>query len=161
MTPLYYTFDVIAISSVFGLFLALLIAICRFRVINSTVIASVVTLMSYSFMEVIHDPLLAVESREAWYGTWAILYGLSTWLLYKLHDVLKVNLAKVSNRVAFTFCAGMIMQIARYLDRQYFGGDYLEQIYPVAINTINISLPVILLVTALKDKKEKLVGLYV
>lgn len=161
MKPLYHTFDLIAIGSVFGLFIALLIAFYRFRVINSTVISTVVTLMSYSLMEVIHDPLLTTESREAWYGTWTFLYGISVWLLYKLHDLLKINLAKVTNKVAFTFCAGMFMQIARYLDRQYFGGEYLEQIYPIAINTINIALPTILLITVIKDKKEKLVGLYV
>lgn len=161
MQPLYYAFESIAVGSLIGLFVALLIAIYRFRVINSTVLCAVITFMTYSLMEALNEPLLALESREAWYGTWAFLYGASALLLYKSHDILKVNLATVTNKVAFTLCVGMFTQIARYIDRQHFGGEYLEVFYPIAINTVNISLAAILLVTVIKDKKEKLVGLYV
>ena len=161
MKALYSTFEAISLWAGVVLFIALLIAVYRFRLINSTVICAGVTFMMYSLMHLIHKPLLTLESREIWYGTWVFLYGASVFLLYKSHDVLKVNLAKVTNKIAFTFCVGMFVQTARYMDREYFGGVYLEVFYPVAVNTVNISLAAILLVTTIKDKKEKLVGLYV
>ncbi len=161
MKHLYPIFENLAVGSTFVMFLAFLIAVNRFRLINSTVICSGLALLMYSLMNIMREPLLLLESREAWYGTWTMMCGLSVYLLYKSHDVLKVNLAKVTNRVAFVFCISACVHTARYIDRQHFGGQYLETFYPLAINTINISLAIIILVTVLKDKKEKLVGLYV
>ena len=161
MQALYPIFETISLCAGIILFIALLIAVYRFRLINSTVICAGITFMMYSLMHLMHEPLLALESREAWYGSWAFIYGASVFLLYKSHQVLKVNVAKVTNRVAVTNCIAICIQTTRYLDRQYFGGVYLEMFYPVAVNTVNISLASVLLMTVVKDKKEKLVGLYV
>lgn len=161
MASLYATFELISEWSGIGLLLALLIAVHRFRVINSTVISVGITFIVYSLMEFINKPLLAIESREVWYGTWVIIDVFTVHSLYKAHDTLKVNIAKITNRVAFTFCFSAVIHTLRYIDRKYFAGEHLETLYPVAINTINISLAVMALTTVIKDKKEKLVGLYV
>lgn len=161
MESLYSTFETISEWVGFVLFLALLIAVYRFRIINSTVICVSLTFMMYSLMHFINEPLLAFNSREVWYGSWVMINGVTVYLLYKAHDVLKVNLARVTNKVAFTYCVAACAHTARYIDRQHFGGEHLEVLYPLAINTINISLAAIILVTVMKDKKEKLVGLYV
>ena len=142
-------------------FFALSIAVYRFRRINSTVLCLGLVFMLGSLMQLVYQPLLDLGSRELWYGTWVVSCAITVYLLYKVHEVLKVNLAKVTNVVAFTYVVSAFVHAIRYIEREHFGGQYLDAWYYIAINTINISLAVVLLVTAIKDKKEKLVGMYV
>lgn len=142
-------------------FFALGFSVHRFRRINSTVLCIGLVFVLQSLMMLIRDPLLALQSREAWYGGWILFDVLTVFLLYKVHDILNVNLAKITNIVAFTYVVSAFIHTARYIERQHFGGEQLDAWYYIAVNTINISLAVIVLATAIKDKKEKLVGMYV
>lgn len=161
MESLYPAFSAVGEASLIVYFFALSVAVYRSRIINSTIICVGLVFIMQSLMRLIRDPLIEFGSREAWYGSWTVFYILTVYLLYKAHDVLEINLAKLTNRVAFTFCIGACVHTSRYIDRQYFGGVYLETFYPLAINTINVSLAAMVLITVIKDKKEKLVGLYV
>lgn len=161
MSSFYSIFEIISEGTLVIYFFSLLIVVSRFRTINSTVVCILVVFMMESLMSLFEKPLLKFDSRELWYGTWIIMCTLTVFLLYQSHKVLKLNLAKVTNMVAFTYLVSTFIQIADYIDREHFSGNYLETFYPVAVHTINISLAAIILFTAIKHKKEKLVGWYV
>ena len=161
MESLYPIYSAIGEASLIVYFFALIVVVHRYRLINSTIICIGLVFMMQSLMRLLREPLMEFGSREVWYGSWTIFYVLTAYMLYKTHDVLKVNLAQLTNRVAFTFCIGACIHTARYIDRQHFGGAYLDTFYPLAINTINVSLAAMVMITVAKDKKERLVGLYV
>lgn len=158
---LYPILATIGSYNIVAYFFALSIAVYRFRRINSTVLCIGIVFMFQSLMLVIRDPLLALESREAWYGTWVVINCLIVSALYKSHKVLKVNLAKLTNTVALFHVILAFVQTARYMEREYLGGEFLDAWYYISIQTLNISLALVVLATAIKDKKEKRVGIYV
>lgn len=140
---------------------ALAIAVYRFRRINSTILCVGLVFMMQSFMQLIYHPLLEAGSRELWYGVWTAIDVFTVYLFYKTHQALKVNLAHITNTVALTYVVSAFIHTLRYIEREHFGGEYLDSWYYIAVNTINISLAIYVLGTVLRDKKEKLVGLYV
>lgn len=158
---LYSVLFTIGSFNILSYFFALAITVYRFRKINSTVLCIGIVFMFQSLMLVIRDPLLALDSREAWYSTWVVINGFIVYALYKSHKVLEVNLAQITNRVALLHLMMVFVQIARYMEREYLGGEFLDAWYYIAVQAINISLSLVVLVTAIKDKKEKMVGIYV
>lgn len=140
-------------------FVALAIAISKYKVVNSTVICIALLFAMDSLMNVIRDPLLSLDSRETWYGTWIALDGAMVFLLYKTHSVLKVNLAKITNTVAWAYVVLAFVQTTRYMDRSFFDGTILNDWYYILVSAINISVAVLIVFSLFKE--EKLVGLYI
>lgn len=161
MESLYSVLFAIGQNTLIAFFFALMIAVSRYRRINSTVLCIGLVFTFQSLMLLLRDPLLALNSREVWYGTWTLIDVLVVCSIYKSHQALKVNLARVSNAVALTYVVSAFIHTLRYIEREHFGGEYLDSWYYIAVNTINISLAIYVLGTVLRDKKEKLVGLYV
>ncbi len=161
MESLYYVLDHIQRAVLSTYCIALVVAIYRFRVVNSTVICVSLLFAMEVFMDVIAEPLLDSASQELWYGTWTFLFVFIIYALYKMHDILKVNLAEITNRVAFVCWLMACVQTIRYIERQNFGGEYLDSWYYLSVNTINVYLAITVLWTVVKDKQEKQVGLYV
>ena len=140
-------------------FLALVFAIYKYRVVNSTVICIALLFAMDSLMNILRGPLLALDSREVWYGTWIALDGLMVFMLYKSHSVLNVNLAKITNTVAWSYVVLAFIQTARYMDRSFFDGVILNDWYHLLINAVNISVAALVVLSLFKE--EKPVGLYI
>lgn len=161
MESIYTAIDYIENSLLIVYLLSFGIAVHRFRIINSTVICVGLLFIMEAIMNWLKAPLLEFNSREVWYGTWIFLYIATIVLLYKIHHVLKVNIISLTNTIAYTCLISAAIHAARYIEREHFGGEYLDTWYYLAVNTINISLALIILMTVVRHKKEKLVGLYV
>lgn len=161
MDTLYSTIALIEKSLLFLYLIIFAIAIYRFRIINSTVICTGLLFIMETVMNWIRSPLLELGSKEAWYGTWVFLYVLTIIVLYKTHHTLKINLSRMANIIAYTQLVSAGIHTIRYLEREHFGGEYLDAWYYLAVNSVNISLMLFVMFTVIKDKKEKLVGLYV
>ena len=140
-------------------FVGLAIAIYKYRVVNSTVLCLSLLFAMDSLMNIIRDPLLALDSREVWYGTWIILDGLMVFMLYKSHSLLKVNLAKIANTVAWAYVVLAFVQTLRYMDRAFLEGAILDDSYHLMISAINISVATLVMLSLFKE--EKPVGLYI
>lgn len=159
MEHLYSAFEYIDGSFPIVYFMILAIAICKYRAVNSTVICIVLLLAMESLMNFIREPLLSLDSREVWYGVWIALDGLMIFLLYKTHSILKVNLAEITNTVAWAYVVLAFVQTARYMDKAFLDGTVLNDGYYLMINTINVS--VVLLVALSLFKEERPVGIYI
>lgn len=159
MRHLYEAFDYIANILPVTYFIALVIAVYQYRRVNSTVICIALLLAMESSMNIINEPLLSLNSREVWYGTWIALDGLMVFLLYRTHSVLKINLAKITNTVAWAYVVLAFVQTARYMDRSFLDGALLNDWYYLIINTINISVALLVVLSLFKE--EKPVGIYI
>lgn len=148
-------------STIFIYSLALAITVYNFRKINSTVLCFGLVLISQSIMHWLEAPLLELNSILPWYGSWIFINGFTVYLLYTSHKVLKINLAQVVNRVATLYLLAVFVQVARFIDIEHFDAQYLKHFYYLGVNTVNICLGFVILITAIKDKEEKLVGLHV
>ena len=140
---------------------ALVISVFQFRVVNSTVICVSVLSAMQILMLLLQQPLLDSGSQELWYGAWTFINVFIIFCLYKIHELLKVNLAEITNKVAFACLLMACVQTIRYIERQNFGGEFLDSWYYLSVNTINVYLAITVLWTVVKDKQEKQVGLYV
>ncbi len=159
MEHLYSVFEYIDDSLSIVYFMALFVAVYRYRVVNSTVICIALLLAMEALMNFIREPLLSLNFREAWYGTWILLDGLMVFLLYKTHSVLKVNLAKITNTVAWAYVMLAFVQTTRYMDRVFLDGALLNDWYYLMINAINVSVAILVVLSLLKE--EKPVGIYI
>lgn len=161
MTTLYGVFDSIGQSIHIVYCVALVIAVYKYREINSTVICIAVLCVMEQIMTWLSGPLFALNSWEAWYGGWIALNAILIVVLYEAHKVLKVNLAKLVNTVALAQIICASIQVIRYIERCFFQGDRLDPWYPVAINSVNVSVAIIVVFTLIREKEEKRVGLYI
>ena len=161
MEALYSAFDSIGESLHIFYCLALLLAVYKYREVNSTIICITVLCVMELLMNQISNPLLLSGTLEIWYGAWILCYSATVYLLYKTHRVLKVNLAKLVNTVAFAHVVLSFTQAFRYVDRAFLGGEHLDMWYYLAINSLNISVALIVLFTLVREKEEKRVGLYI
>lgn len=161
MEAFYSIFEATSQSTIFIYSFALILAVYHFRKINSTVLCFGIVLITQSIMYSIEEPLLALNAVTPWYGTWIFINGFSVYLLYTSHKVLKINLAQVVNQVASLYLLSMFVQVARFIDIEHFDAQYLQHFYYIGVNAANICLAILVLVTAVKDKQEKLAGLYV
>ena len=140
-------------------FFALAFAITKFKQVNSTVICIALLFAMESLMNIIREPLLSLDSREAWYGTWTLLHVVTVALLYKTHALLKVNLAKITNMVALANVSLACVQTMRYMERSLFNGAFFESWYYLSVSAINVSVALIVIYSVFKE--EKPVGMYV
>lgn len=159
MQHLYTAFEFIGDSYRVVYFTALVVAVYKYRVVNSTVICIALLLAMESLMNFIREPLLSLNSNEIWYGTWIALDGLMIVLLYQSHKVLKVNLAQLTNTVAWAYVVLAFVQAARYMDRSFFEGVILNDWYYLMINAISVSVALLVVLSLFKE--EKTVGLYI
>ncbi len=160
MEVLYTIFDVMQDSLIIVYCIILMLAIYKFKEVNSSVICVAVLFCMECISDFIDGPLLS-SSWEIWYGAWVVYDILVVLTLYKAHKLLKINLAKITNAVAFAYVIKAWVHTFRYIERSFFGGEHLDTWYYLAINSINISIVIIVIFTLLKDKEEKRVGLYI
>lgn len=161
MTTLYGLFDSIGQSIHIVYCVALVIAVYKYREINSTVICIAVLCVMEQIMTWLSGPLFALNSWEAWYGGWIALNAIFIVVLYETHKVLKVNLAKLVNTVALAQIICASIQVIRYIERCFFQGERFDPWYSVAINSVNVSVAIIVVFTLIREKEERRVGLYI
>lgn len=161
MDVLYAAFDYIREWIIVIYSLSLIIAVCKFKEMNSTVITIALLLCLECLSDYVEAPLLSVGSWEAWYGGWIALDVLMIFALYEAHRFLQINLAKISNTVVLAQICTSSVQAYRYIERSFFDGQQFDAWYYLAINSINISIAIIVVLTLIKQREEKHVGLYI
>lgn len=161
MELLYTIFDYLRDWLIIIYCVSFVVAVYKYKEINSTVIVVSLLFCLECISGYIQEPLLAVRSWEAWYGTWIALDAVFVLALYEAHKVLKVNLAKLANTVALAQIISTSVQVTRYMERCFFQGDRLDPWYYVTINSINVSVVIIVVFTLIREKEEKRVGLYI
>lgn len=161
MDVLYAAFDLIREWFIVIYSFSLVFAVCKFKEINSTVIVVALILCSSCLSDYIETPLLSLGSWEAWYGSWIMIDALLILLIYEAHRMLNVNLTKLANTVALAQLCTMSVQTIRYIERSFFEGQHFDTWYYIAINSVNASITIIIVMTLLRQKEEKHVGLYI
>lgn len=161
MVTLYSFFDTIGESFYIIYSVALLVAVYKYREMNSTIIVVALLLCIDCISGYIKNPLLSLGSWEAWYGGWIVIDVLLIFLIYEAHRMLKVSLTKFANTVALAQLCSMSVQTVRYIERSFFDGQQFDTWYYLAINSINVSVAIIVVMTVLRQKEEKHVGLYI
>jgi hypothetical protein len=161
MDVLYELFDRLADWYIIAYCLLFVSAICKYKEVNSTFVVIGLLFCLECISVFIQEPLLEIGSWEAWYGTWIFLNALMVVGLYEIHGLLKINLSTIANTVALSQIAQACVQTYRYIERSFFGAEYLDTWYYVAVNSINFSIILVVLFTLIKEKGEKRVGLYI
>lgn len=161
MGLLYTIFDYVIDWYVFIYCICFMAAVVKYKEINSTLIVITLLFCVECISAHIQEPLLALGSWEAWYGGWVILNLATLVALYEVHSLLKVNLAKIANTVAVSQIVLALIQTYRYIERSFLGGEHLDPWYYIAVNSINVSLILIVMYTLAIEKEEKRVGLYI
>lgn len=161
MEVLYAAFDFIREWFIVIYSLSLIFAVCKFKEINSTVVVIALLLCLECLSDYIESPLLSLGSWEAWYGGWIALDVLMIVALYESHRLLKINLAKITHAVVMAQISTIAIQTFRYIERSFLDGQQFDAWYYVAINSVNISVAIIVILTLIKQREEKRVGLYI
>ena len=75
----------------------------------------------------------------AWYSVYAITDFIYVYVVFFLHDALKIKFCKLSSFILCGFIFLGFFQISRYLDRVAFKTDYLSDMYTPVILSVNMT----------------------
>jgi uncharacterized membrane protein (DUF485 family) len=105
---------------------------------------SLVVWLGFNLVMLFIEPLIYAPTgqigldRFIWYGGFAALDALAIFCINCLHKRQKIKLNEVSLLISLAFFVIMLLQVARYFDRQVLGTDVLGDVYSKGIPFIMV-----------------------
>lgn len=139
------------------------------RKVSSLVISLMVLALANGAMTALTPLLYEVASlpglfyKFLWYGAFVLIDGITIFLLFKFHSLLKQSVGRIANCIGVIFLLMATIQTLRFVDRFVSNTDYFQALYQYGVPLLNVAMvPAILLFWLLdyKANNKKLLAVY-